>query len=139
GYKREGVSIHIFKTGEHSTPKGSLRRMMKMNPELTPFLISGIDIFCDEYNLASPANQLIFFAARLRSYKRKDRIAVRRGHRYPATTAFKAGISNQAESKLVHKKSQALILIPNENREEENTQVWGLAVQAYSGSIPPGS
>jgi hypothetical protein len=137
-HKRKGVPIHILEGGEHSAPDRGPRRMMKMNPALTPLLIHGIDIFGDENDLSRPANQIIFFRAWLRRDKRNNRAAIRRRHRYPAATAFKAVISNQVESKLIQVELQASILIANENRGEENAQVGRLAIQAQRGPIPPG-
>src|SRR5262245_7144464 len=110
---------------------------MKLNPTIMPLLTDGINIFSDENVLLRLANQLIFFGVGVRSDKRKERITIRRRDRHPATTAFKAVISDQSESELVQVESEASILIADENRDEENAQVGSPAIQAHSRPLPP--
>ena len=65
-----------------------------------------------------------------RGDKRKESVAVRRRHRYPPATVFKASISDQIESKLIHIELHAAIMIANENSGAEHAQIRGMAIEA---------
>jgi hypothetical protein len=111
--------------------------MTKADSAFVPHLKRGIYIFCDERNLARPANLLEFFGIGPWGGKHKNRAAIRGSHCDPTITGFEANISNQTESKLVQVEMQASILIANENCTFKNTQVGFLPIQAGSGRVDP--
>ena len=58
--KAEGVPVQIFKPGEGTAPAWCLRRMMKANPALAPFMEFGRDVLGHKNDVRAPANELVF-------------------------------------------------------------------------------
>jgi len=78
--------------------------------------------------LCRPADECALFGVGFGCDQRKHRTAVGRRNRYPALTGSKADVTHQAEPKLVQVKSQALILITNEDVNSVDAEMGFLQV-----------
>jgi len=132
-HKPEGVSIQIVKTGENSTPRPSLRRMVKANPARPPLVKLGYNVFGNQHGVPAPANQLVFWGIALGSNQREKRIAIGRSDQHQASTGFVIlRINDQGKSELVHIEPQTPVLIADENIHTENPEAGVLPLWAKS-------
>src|SRR5437016_10605588 len=127
----------VFEAGERSGPSPSLRRMTKPNPALTPSVEFGSDIVGNKYRLSRTTDELIFFRLGLGSDEREQRGAIRRANQNEAAMLPKLVINDQTESKLVQVKSQASILIANEDGDMVKTEVRVFSIQAKRRTVCP--
>ena len=137
GQKRERVPIHICEGCGHRASRLHLRQMVKADAALAPFFELGKDILGQEHNPSGPANEFIFFRFALRSYQLKHCRTIGRGNGEPAIARWKADVKGQAEAKLVQVKSQAAILIANENANSVKPEVRVTSVRVKTASVRP--
>src|SRR6266699_2155559 len=160
--QRKGIAIEVLKTGKDATPNRSMlragrrgirrlrsahlhpileafqaRRELKANSALGPFAILGNHILGDKGDRRGPADELGLFRARLRRDEREVRGAVGRGDGYKPRARLNAGVKDQLEAELIKVKVQAVVEIPNVNRNRLETQVGVLAIQANNGAVNP--
>jgi hypothetical protein len=136
-YQHKGVPVSIFKTRELSSPFRCMKRMMKLNSSISPFLELDKHVFGDKDNLLGPANEIVFFRAGLGSDERKDCRAVGRCNRYPSFAGSIVVISDETEPELVHEESQASILMTNKDRYMLNAAVGLSSIEAKSRPVGP--
>ena len=96
---------------------------MESDATLRPFLELRGDVFGDEHNLGGPPDKLVLFRIRLRSDQRKDSGAVRGRYRDPALTRLYPRVEGDVEAKLVHEKSEAAILVADEDVDAVKPQM----------------
>jgi hypothetical protein len=126
----EGVSIHNFKSCEDSAPCWNLRRRVKANATLAPFVVFGVDIFGDEVELAIATDEFVCLGIRWRQGQGDACAAVRRRNLDPSAARLEDFIHHQPETKLVNVETQASLLIANENHSEVQAKIEILPVQA---------
>src|SRR5271154_2645368 len=112
GDQFKGVSINIGEGGKGPAPKLLLRRLGKMHSAAAPQLISCIDVLSDKANVRWPPDKLVVLRTALGRKQGKNCAAIRGRDRDPAAK-LKAAVGQHAESKLVHVKLQAPVVIAN--------------------------
>src|SRR5215468_247404 len=114
-HENESVPVEILKTRKSTTPRWGLRRMMKVNSTLLPFVKLGDDILSSKNDVPALSDQFVFVRVGKRRTKGKYGSAVWRRNRHPTITRFIANINEQTEPQLVQVESQTTFLIADPN------------------------
>src|SRR5215469_11966424 len=135
--QRKTVPIRIVKHGKDTAPTLYPRRMEKADSPFRPLIELGINVFGNESNMLRTADKAVFFRARPGGRDDKDCVAVRGRNRRPSKSRLNLNIIGNGESKLVHEKLEAQVLIANIHRRALKTQIRTLSIEANDRTLNP--
>ena len=131
----ERVSVRIFEAAKGAAPGRGLQRHGEFYAALTELFVLGVDIFGDEGDGAGVPWLAVVRIGRIRQHQRQAGGAVGRTHLDPAVARGEAHVGDQAKTKLIDEKAQALFLVADVDGDELKAQKRILVIHAHAGAV----
>ena len=103
--------------------------MMEMYSQLSPLFVLCQHVFGHQHGMPGAADQLVLLGISFGRDQGENYVSIRRRHGNPAAAGFIVLVDHDFESKFLHVKLKAAILIPNEDVYAEQTKIRVAAIK----------